>query len=101
MPFTSKPKKKTEHRKQKPGGNFSKKKHRQGSMEVALNLLPADPGATRVPPSGLRLVSGRGTRRGDAGRGTMATREARGKPYKGARPLGGARRLRKCEISRL
>ena len=40
-------------------------------MEVALNLLPADPGATRMP-SGLRQVSGRGTRRGSAGRGTMA-----------------------------
>lgn len=56
-------------------------------MDVALNLLPADPGATRVPPSGLRHVSGRGTRRGSAGRGTMATREARGKPYR-QRPKG-------------
>ena len=78
--LTSKPKKKQNTENKNQGGIFQKKKIRQGSMEVALNLLPADPGATRVPPSGLRLVSGRGTRRGDAGRGTMATRKPGGSP---------------------
>lgn len=62
-------------------------------MEVALNLLPADPGATPVP-SGFRHVSGRGTRRGSAGRGTMA---GGGSP--GARPKGGHLRDARWRLS--
>ena len=88
MPVPETKTKKAEHRKTKPAiGMIFQKNTAKVPWTWHSIYFPADPGATRVPPSGLRHVSGRGTRRGSAGRGTMATREARGKPYR-QRPKG-------------